>query len=187
MFRAVLADVLTGGRVVLGIAIVGALITDRVNLFSILLSLAWASDVFDGRLARSSGRRTLFGETDMLIDTVVGVCVLLGLALSDRAPLGLVLVGIVVLGALYLRTRNPAISQVLQGVAYGGALWLILRSPDATLLIPLGTLGVLMLLEYRKFFDKVLPMFFHGIASFVKGEPYEGPTIAPFTDHESPT
>ena len=175
MFRAVLADVLTGGRVLLGVAIVGALITDRVTLFSILLSLAWASDVFDGRLARASGRRTVFGETDMVIDTFVGACVLIGLAFSGRAPGWPVAVGILVLGGVYLRTRNPAISQVLQGIAYGSALWLIFTSPDATLLIPLGTLAVLMLLEYRKFFDKVLPMFFRGSSSFVKGDPYEAP------------
>ena len=95
MFRAVLADVLTGSRLILGVAAAGALVGDRVHLFSILLSVAWATDVFDGRLARSSGRRTLFGETDMLVDTWVGACVLVGLGLSDRAPLGLVITGIV--------------------------------------------------------------------------------------------
>lgn len=175
MFRAVLADVLTGSRLVLGVAATGALVADRVHLFSILLSVAWATDVFDGRLARSSGRRTLFGESDMLVDTWVGACVLIGLGLSDRAPLWLVIVGIVVLGAIYLRTMNPAISQVLQGIAYGAALWLILKSDDASLAIPLGTLAVLMVVEYKKFLGKVLPMFFQGIAAFVKGEPYEGP------------
>ena len=55
MWRAVLADVLTGGRLVLGVVAAGALVGDRVLLFSIVLSVAWATDVFDGRLARSSG------------------------------------------------------------------------------------------------------------------------------------
>jgi phosphatidylserine synthase len=182
MFRAVLADVLTGGRIALGVAAAGALLVDRVDWFSILLSAAWASDVFDGRLARSSGRRTWFGEADMLVDTWVGVCVLFGLGLSDRAPVGLVLVLIGVLGAIYLWTRNPAISQVLQGAAYGAALWLIFASPDATLSIPLGTLAVLMILEHEKFFGKVLPMFFRGIASFIRGERYEDPTARSPTD-----
>jgi len=176
MFRAALADLLTGSRLVMGVAVVGALLADRVQLFSILLSVAWATDVFDGRLARSSGRRTLFGETDMLVDTWVGAGVLMGLGLSDRAPLWLVITGIVLLGAVYLWTENPAISQVLQGIAYAAALWLIFTTEDATLAIPLGTLAVLMLLEYKKFFGKVLPMFFGGVAAFLKGEHYEGPS-----------
>jgi phosphatidylglycerophosphate synthase len=177
MFLAVLADVLTGSRLVLGVAAAGALVGDDVHLFSILLSVAWATDVFDGRLARSSGRSTFFGESDMLIDTWVGACVLAGFGLSDRAPLWLIITGIVVLGAVYLWTMNPAVSQVLQAIAYGAALWLIFTSEDATVAIPLGTLAVLMLLEYKKFYRKVLPMFFGGVAAFVKGERYEGPTI----------
>ena len=155
MFRAVLADVLTGGRVALGVAAAGALGGDRLHLFSILLSAAWVSDVFDGRLARSSGRRTWFGENDMLVDTFVGACVLVGLAISHRAPAWLVAVGIGVLGTIYLKTKNPAISQVLQGIAYGAALWFIFTSADATLAIPLGTLAALMVLEYEKFIGKV--------------------------------
>lgn len=182
MLRAVLADVLTGSRLVIGVAAAGALVVDRIHLFSILLSVAWATDVSDGRLARSSGRHTMFGETDMLVDTWVGACVLVGLGLSDRAPLWLAITGVVVLGAVYLWTKNPAVSQVLQGIAYGAALWLIFTSEDATLAIPLGTLAVLMLLEHEKFFGKVLPMFFQGVAAFIKGEHYEGPTIGSSTD-----
>lgn len=180
MFRAVLADLLTGSRIVLGVAAAGALVVDRIDLFSILLTVAWATDVFDGRLARSSGRRTLFGETDMVIDTFVGASVLAGFGLSDRAPLWLVVAGTVVLGAVYLLTKNPAVSQALQGIAYGAALWLIFISEDATLAVPLGTLAVLMLLEYKKFFGKVLPMFFHGVIAVVKGERYEGPSTDTF-------
>ncbi|MGZ8754550.1 MAG: hypothetical protein ACXW15_05125 [Acidimicrobiia bacterium] len=40
MFLAVLADLLTGSRIVLGAVMIGALMTDRVHLFSILLSVA---------------------------------------------------------------------------------------------------------------------------------------------------
>ena len=177
MFRALLADTLTGSRLVLGVAAAGALQADRVHLLSILLSVAWATDVFDGRLARSAGRSTLFGEADMMVDTWVGACVLLGFGLSGRAPLWLVIAGILLLGAAYLVTKNPAISQVLQGIGYGAALWLIYTSEDATLVIPLGTLALLMLVEYKKFFGRVLPMFFQGVAAIVKGEHYEGPPI----------
>lgn len=184
MVFAALADVLTGSRLVMGVAMIGALNADRVHLFSILLAVAWTTDVFDGRLARLSGRPTLFGETDMLVDTWVGACVLIGFGLSDRAPLWLVIGGIVVLGAVYLWTRNPAVSQVLQGIGYGAALWLIFTSKETTLAVPLGTLAVLMVLEYKKFFGKVLPMFFEGVAAFVKGEHYEGPSADTPTDAE---
>ena len=184
MVRAVLADILTGSRLALGVAVAGALVADRIHLFSILLTIAWASDVFDGRLARSSGRPTFFGEADMLVDTWVGACVLVGLALSGRAPLWLVIIGIAVLGAVYLRTKNPAVSQVLQGIAYGAALWLIYRSEETTLAIPLGTLAVLLLIEYKKFFGKVLPMFFQGIAAIIKRERYEGPSAESPADAE---
>jgi phosphatidylglycerophosphate synthase len=182
MVRAVLADVLTGSRLVMGPVIVAALVTDRVLLFAIILSIAWATDVFDGRLARSAGRPTLFGDTDMLIDTWVGVCVLLGFGLSERAPLWVVGVVIVLLGALYLATRNPAVSQALQAIGYGGALWLIFVSEEASLAIPLGTLAVLMLLEYKKFFGKVLPMFFKGVIALARREPYRGPSTDAPTD-----
>lgn len=185
MIRAMLADVLTGSRIVIGVVLVGALVTDRVLIFAILLSVAWATDVFDGRLARSSGRKTFFGDSDMLVDTWVGACVLVGLGLSERAPLWLVVIGIVVFGAIYLASRNPAVSQVLQAFGYGAALWLIFTSEDASLAIPLGTLAVLMLLEYRKFFGKVLPMFFDGVAAFAKGERYEGPSGPSATEDRS--
>jgi phosphatidylglycerophosphate synthase len=182
MFRAALADVLTGSRLLIGVVLIGALRADRVLLFAILLSVAWATDVFDGRLARSAGRPTLFGDSDMLVDTWVGACVLLGFGLSDRAPLWLVVTGIVLLGGIYLWTRNPAVSQVLQAFGYGAALWLVFVSEDVSLALPLGTLALLMLVEYKKFFGKVLPMFFQGVAALVKGERYQGPSTDPVTD-----
>jgi phosphatidylglycerophosphate synthase len=174
MVRAVLADVLTGSRLVMGVVIVVALTGDRLLLFAIILSIAWATDVFDGRLARAANRPTLFGDSDMLVDTWVGACVLVGFGASDRLPIWLVAGLIVGLGALYLRSRNPAVSQVLQAVGYGGALWVIFQSEEASVAIPLGTLAVLMLLEYKKFFGKVLPMFFEGVAAIAKRERYEG-------------
>ncbi len=175
MIRAPLADLLTGSRLILGVMAADALIADRLLLFSIVLAGAWVTDAFDGRLARSADRPTRLKEFDMVADTWVGACVLAGLGLSGRAPLWLATLGIVVLGAIYLRTRNPAVSQVLQGIAYGAALWLIFTSPDTSLAIPFGTLAVLLILEYEKFFGKVLPMFFNGVAAFVRGERYEGP------------
>jgi len=184
MLWAVLADALTGSRLILGVAVAGALVGDRVHLFSILLSVAWATDVFDGRLARKADRPTLFARADMLVDTWVGICVLAGLGLSSRAPLWLVVVGSGLLAIIYLRTKNPAVSQILQGIAYGAALWLIFRTPESTLAIPLGTLALLMVLEYRKFVDKVLPMFFRGVVAFVRREHYEGPGDGPPTDAE---
>jgi len=93
-----------------------------------------------------------------------------------------VITGIVLVGGIYLWTKNPAVSQVLQGTGYGAALWLIFASEGASLAIPLGTLAVLMMLEYKKFFGKVLPMFFQGVRAFVKGEHYEGPTIGSPTE-----
>lgn len=176
MIRAPLADLLTGSRLILGVVAADALISDRLLLFSVVLTGAWATDVFDGRLARTADRPTRFKDYDMVADTWVGACVMAGLGLSGRAPLWLATLGIVVLGAIYLRTRNPAVSQVLQGIAYGAALWLIFTSHDTSLAIPLGALAVLLLLEYEKFFGKVLPMFFNGVAAFVRGEHYEGPT-----------
>ncbi len=173
---AVLADLLTGGRIILGIAAAAALATHRVHLFNILLTTAWASDVFDGRLARRADRRTIFsGEADMIVDTWVGACVIVGFAISDRVSVGVAAAGILVLGAAYLATRNPAISQVLQGTAYGASLWLIYTSDETTLALPLGILAVLLVLEREKFFGKVLPMFFRGVVAIVRRERYHGP------------
>ena len=187
MIRAPLADLLTGSRFILGVVTADALIADRLLLFSVVLTAAWVTDVFDGRLARTADRPTRFKDFDMAADTCGWACVMAGLGLSGRAPLWLATLGIVVLGAIYLRTRNPAISQVLQGIAYGAALWLIFTSPDTSLAIPLGTLAVLLLLEYEKFFGKVLPMFFNGVIAFVRGEHYEGPTDDSPVDIETGT
>lgn len=176
MLAAALADLLTGSRILMGVSAAAALATGHLNLFNILLTTAWATDVFDGRLARLSTRPTIFaGPFDMIVDTWVGACVIVGFGLSDRFPLWFAVGAIVVLGAAYLATRNPAVSQVLQAIAYGSSLWLIYVSDDTTLAIPLITLAVLMAMEYKKFFGKVLPMFFHGVAAVVKGEPYHGP------------
>ncbi len=175
MLAAALADLLTASRLVMGVVAAAALVAEELNLFAILLTTAWATDVFDGRLARASKRKTLFAAADLMVDTWVGACVIVGLALSGRVSPWLAYSGIVALGLAYLWTKNPAVSQVLQGIAYGASLWLIYRSPDTTLAIPLGTLAVLMALEYEKFFNKVLPMFFRGIAAIVKRERYEGP------------
>lgn len=81
-----LADGLTIARLGLAVALLFSAWMLDLTLVALLVSLAWITDLFDGRAARASGRLGAMGSWDLRADTAVGACLALGLGGSGWAP-----------------------------------------------------------------------------------------------------
>lgn len=161
---AVAADALTAVRVPLafGIALVIGL-GDAIAAGAILLAVAWLSDVADGRLARRSAGHTALGPWDPIVDALVGLGVLLGLAVAERVMIFPWLPLAAVLLAAFLVTRNLALGMVLQAVAYGLLIVeLAVDAPGALWVLGI-TAAVIGVLDARRLVEVVLPTFFSGL------------------------
>lgn len=129
---------------------------------AVLLSLAWITDILDGRLARAGEGTTRLGDRDMDVDTLVGAAVLLGLQLGDQAPGWLTGGTILLLGIPYLVLRHPTLSMSLQAIAYGLMLMLLWsEAGPVRWILPLTIAGILIL-DFERFRTTTLPGFFSG-------------------------
>lgn len=178
--RALAADGLTAGRGVLGL-VVGALIArGRSDAAAIVLGAAWATDPLDGHLARTSGHPTRLGPYDMVVDTLVGASVLVGLWVAGVAPGWLVVVTVVVVGTAYLLMRQTALGMALQAVAFGTFAWHLWTRGSLALWVPVAVAVGIGLLGWRRLFTILIPEFFRGLANALRlrrgtrlGPPYE--------------
>jgi cardiolipin synthase (CMP-forming) len=113
-----LADLLTLARLAAAPALAVALAADRLTIAAALLAGAWLTDALDGQAARASGRPTLLGRHDLVVDTAVGAGAVMGLTIAGEIPALLTVTLLVVLGGGFLLLRNPALSMALQAVDY---------------------------------------------------------------------
>jgi phosphatidylglycerophosphate synthase len=74
---------------VLAVLIPGAIVAGASTATSVLLTVAWASDFLDGRMARA-GAGSRLGRWDVIADVMVGAGAALGLGLSGAFPMWLV-------------------------------------------------------------------------------------------------
>jgi phosphatidylglycerophosphate synthase len=160
---AVIADSLTGTRLLLGPLLVGLLgAGDALGAAAATLAFAWATDFADGRMARRASGDTRLGPWDPIADSIVGIGVLSGLVVSGRvgAPW---LIGALSLFVVFVLTRNLAFGMVVQAVAYG--LFIVELAVDAPgALWMLGaTAAVIGVADARRFIELVLPTFFSGL------------------------
>ncbi len=165
-----LADVLTASRVVLALVIGIAVATDRLSTAILVLMLAWLTDSLDGMLARASKEETHLGDWDFRVDVSLGVAIMLGLSLSGRGPLWLVVAVIALLAGRTWMTGNPAPAMLMMAVAYGWFLPLLLIERPDFWWMPFAAIPLLLALDWRRFFFVILPAFFKGMARIGKEE-----------------
>jgi len=156
------ADALTAVRAVLAVPLALAAHAGNWSVAAVLLAVAWWSDFFDGRLARRSSESTALGDWDLAADTTVGAGLLIGLVLGHHVPPSWG-VGGAVLGVGFLALRNPALGMLLQAAAYGPALFFAARSASPSFWLAAATIGAIAILDRRRLFGYVLPVFFGGI------------------------
>ena len=129
----------------------------------VVLVLAWATDLTDGRLARAYPGTTRLGAWDPLADAAIGAGVLAGLSGAGRVTPLFAAIFIVVLGGGFVVLRNLALGMLLQAVAYAfffGALW-----NDARVWFWVLVVAVLPIaaIDGRRLFQVILPDFFGGM------------------------
>jgi phosphatidylglycerophosphate synthase len=173
------ADVLTASRVVLALVIGIAVATDRLSVAILVLMIAWLTDTLDGMIARASSGTTRLGDWDFRVDVSLGIAILVGLAIADRAPLWLVVGVIGLLAGWTWVTGNPAPAMLMMAVAYGWFLPVLLIDKPSFWWMPFVAIPVLLALDWRRFFTVILPAFFKGAARIGSDE---APEVAPVLD-----
>lgn len=179
MMMAWIADALTASRVLLAVLLTVAVASGSFPTATVVLMVAWLTDLLDGRLARAAAADTRLGDWDFRIDVTLGVAILIGLTLSGLSSAWLVLVTIAVLAGLTLITGNPAPSMLLLGFAYAWYLWLLLDLRPPLWWLPFASIVLLLVVDWRRFLAVILPAFFRGVAALGRSE---RPETAPVLD-----
>lgn len=127
-----------------------------------VLLLCWATDFFDGRLARLSRefRHTWIGDRDVYIDVFVSLC--LGLYLvaagfvSPLAGVVYLLAWAVVFGIV---GPNHGYLMLVQAPIYAFFLWVALRQVPQVGLWLIGWVAFVLLINWSRFAHEVVPGF----------------------------
>jgi phosphatidylglycerophosphate synthase len=167
---ALIADGLTIGRFVLGVALVPVLGSKRITLAASILGAAWLTDFFDGRAARASAGTTRFGPLDLWADTVVGAGAVLGFVASGWLPAVLGIGLVLALVTWFAIARNEALSMILQAAGYALVLWHVWRDGYGLALAwLLAIIAVVAFVNRRVVWERSLPTFFGGVAGLLRG------------------
>ena len=174
---ALFADLLTASRLVLAIVVGASLAGSEYRVAVIFLVCAWATDFFDGILARAASRPTRLGDWDFRVDVTIGIAILAGLAVADVVPAG-VAIAAVLLGAGWTQlTGNPAPAMLLMALAYGWLLTLLLVDQPSLWWLPFVAIAILLILQWRRFFRTILPAFFGGMTRLAQGGDADTPPV----------
>lgn len=168
--RAIAADVLTGSRAVLAVAVMLAVASDRLDRAALFVTFAWITDFFDGRLARSTPHPTRLGDWDLRIDVSLGVGILIGLGWSGWLTWTAVLVPLGVLGAIAIAMNNPSPVMLLLAYVYVAFFWILIAERPLGGWLPFAALPLITTLDWSRFTRVILPVFFKGIATLARGE-----------------
>lgn len=160
---ALAADVLTITRLGFAFLLVPLVWQERLDLAAVVLSLAWLSDLFDGRLARMAGTPTRFGRWDLRVDTGVGVALVIGLIGNGTVSLWFGLAALVVLGGFFL-AGNIAASMLLQLSGYLPLLYTLWQERPDLWWLPFATFSAIGLADWRRLIRVTIPAFLHGMA-----------------------
>ncbi len=170
MQRALAADVLTGSRLVVAAVIAGVVAAGSLDWAAVLISVAWVTDFFDGRLARSTPTPTRLHAWDLRVDTILGVGLMIGMALGGYMPWWTVPVLGLTLGGATQVLKNPSPAMLLLGYVYAWFLWLMIFETELLGWVPFATLPFLAVFDWKRFTRVILPAFFKGMASLLRGE-----------------
>ena len=171
---ALAADLLTMSRGLIAIGLIAALSGRHLSIVAALISLAWLTDLFDGRAARAGAGTTRLGGWDLGIDTMVGVGALIGLLIAGAIPLWLAWGALLLLGGPFVIFRHPTLSMSLQAIAYAGVLSLLWREAGAIRWLPPATIATILVIGFNRFRTTTLPTFFSGFLELLPERGGEG-------------
>jgi hypothetical protein len=177
--RAVVADTLTASRILLAMLVALAIASDSLPRATVVLTIAWLTDLLDGRFARATEEPTRLGDWDFRVDVGLGIAILVGLMVSGVASSWLVIAAIATLAGLTIMTGNPAPSMLLLAFAYGWFLWILFDQRPSLWWLPFASIGFLLLVDWKRFFRVLLPAFFRGLSTI---SPSDNPDPAPVLD-----
>lgn len=151
------ADGLTLTRLVIAVALVSVAWAGELTPVAILVSLAWVTDLLDGKLARAGPAPGRWGARDLDVDTAVGAGLLIGLIGS-----GAVTPWLMVPAAAFAwghRRGNVAAAMLLQLCGYVPLLLLLwLRRPWGWP-APFVTAALVAMLDWRRLVLVNIPGF----------------------------
>ena len=179
MMTAWIADALTASRVFLAVLVLVAVASGSFPAATVVLVVAWLTDLLDGRFARAAATETRLGAWDFRIDVSLGAAILIGLTFNGMASAWLVVVAIAVLAGLTVLTGNPAPAMLFLAFAYAWFLWLLLDLRPFLWWLPFAAIVVLLIVDWRRFFRVILPAFFRGLSTLGRSE---GPDAGPVLD-----
>ena len=167
--HAAIADLLTFSRLLCAPVLAWLVAKRHLDAAVVVLGLAWCTDYFDGRFARSAARDTILKEWDLRADSWVGVGLGLGLGMGGYfswwilAPVAAaVFVGSVV-------STNPSLVMVGTGYLFGVFVWGATQHGTLRWL-PALYVVVALIASWKRFFRVVLPVLVHGLRAMAPGD-----------------
>ena len=174
--HAAVADLLTFSRL-LSAPLLAWLVANRyLDTAVVVLGLAWCSDFFDGRFARSADRDTILKEWDLRADSWVAVALGLGMGLGGYFSwwiLGPVAV-VVFVGSLV--ATNPSVVMMGTGYLLGVFVWAATQHGTLRWL-PALYVVVALIAGWKRFFRVVLPVWMRGLRALLPGNQRRGSTM----------
>jgi phosphatidylglycerophosphate synthase len=156
----VIADGLTVLRFVVAIVLIPATWSLSLGVSAWLVSVAWVTDVLDGRLARAVGEEGWMGRWDLTADTAVGAGLLVGLAGSGEIPAWFAIAVLAILGTLFL-LGNFAASMLLQVAAYSSLIILLWSRRPSLWWLPMVAAVMIGIIDWRRLLQVNIPGFLH--------------------------
>lgn len=167
--RAALADMLTLSRLLSVPLAVWVTATRSLNTAMILVGLAWCSDYFDGRLARSAERKTRLSQWDLRADLWLAAGLGAGMGMAGYFSWWVIvpLAGFVFLGPLFL--TNPSPMMVGLACLYTMFLWTLV-SRGGWWWLPALYLLVLLAADWDRFRGVIMPALWRSLSALIPGE-----------------
>lgn len=174
--RAAVADLLTFSRLLSAPFLAWLVASRHVDGAAIVVGLAWCTDFFDGRLARSAVRDTILKEWDLRTDSWMAVALGVGMGLGGYFSwwvLGPVAAVVFVASVTF---RNPSLVMVGTGYLFGA--FLLAATQHGTLRwLPALYVVVALIAGRRRFFGVVLPAVWNGLTAVLPGHRSRGTTL----------
>lgn len=155
------ADGLTLMRLLIAVVVIPVAWTGDLTPTAVLVSVAWLTDLLDGRLARASGVPGRLGTWDLRADTAVGTGLMVGLVGS-----GLVPAWILALVAMFLlvSVRGSAAGAMLaQLCGYLPLLFLLWTRRPIGWWVPFVAATAIGLVDWRRLVRINIPAFIGGL------------------------
>jgi len=163
-----LADVLTGVRFLLGLYLIPLGLyggSEAVVPATLILLLAWATDVLDGPLARHDPRgiHTWIGDHDLEADMMVALGVWTYLTTAGYLAPWLAVAYLLAVAAALWHFRSIHVAWGVQALPYGAMIWTALQVAPSYGLLLVAWIALVLVATWPRFPRQTLPEFLNGV------------------------